>query len=143
MAGYYKNQMSNNAIWAYSQGEKPVYKWTKTAILEEIDNIFWHADKKTKIDFKKMTLKELKDNFLVWSSWHHTGKMYNETNFYCIDNNAVIEFTVEQYNKIINNRKKRACTKRTEEEKEKIKAEKEKNRLLIEKSEEIYRNLYV
>ena len=22
MTGYYKNQMSNNAVWAYSQGEK-------------------------------------------------------------------------------------------------------------------------
>lgn len=63
MAGYYKNQMSNNAVWAYSQGEKPMYKWTKTTILEEIDNIFWHADKKTEIDFKKNDIKRIEREF--------------------------------------------------------------------------------
>lgn len=132
MAGYYKNQMSNNAVWAYSQGEKPMYKWTKTTILEEIDNIFWHADKKTEIDFKKMTLKELKENFLVWSSWHHTGKIYNETDFYCIEESAVLNFTVKEFDEIISNRKKRTYTRRTAAELEQIKAEKE-----------IYRKLYI
>lgn len=53
MAGYYKNQMSNNAVWAYSQGKKPMYKWTKTTILEEIDNIFGTLIKKQKQILKK------------------------------------------------------------------------------------------
>lgn len=143
MAGYYKNQMSNNAVWAYSQGEKPMYKWTKTTILEEIDNIFWHADEKTEIDFKKMTLKELKENFLVWSSWHHTGKNYNETDFYCIEESAVLNFTVKEFDKIISNRKKKTYTRRTAAELEQIKAEKEKDILLTERSKEIYRKLYI
>lgn len=143
MAGYYKNQMSNNAVWAYSQGEKPMYKWTKTAILEEIDNIFWHADKENRIEFKKMTLGELKDNFLVWSSWHHTGKFYNETEFYCIEENAVLNFTAKEFDEIISNRKKKTYTRRTVAKLEQIKVGKEKDALLAEESEEIYRKLYI
>lgn len=143
MAGYYKNQMSNNAIWAYSQGEKPMYKWTKTSILEEIDNIFLHAGKKVEIDFKRMTLEELKNNFLVWSSWHHTGKFYNETDFYCIEESAVLNFTVKKFDEIISKRKKRTYARRTAAELEQIKAEKEKDILLTERSEELYRKLYI
>lgn len=37
MAGYYKYSMSNNAVKAYKQGEKPLSKWTKTEILSNIE----------------------------------------------------------------------------------------------------------
>ena len=36
MSGYCGYSMSNNAISAYNSGEKPMSKWTKVAILEEI-----------------------------------------------------------------------------------------------------------
>ena len=37
MAGYNGWSMSNNAIEAYENGEKPLSKWTKTDIFEAIE----------------------------------------------------------------------------------------------------------
>lgn len=45
------------------------------------------------IDLNKLTLKELQDNFLSYSSWHHTGTFYNSTNFYEVDENSVLDIT--------------------------------------------------
>lgn len=143
MAGYYKNKMSNNAVDAYASGEMPESKWTKKAILEEINDIFYCEDEKTEIDFKKLTLKELKAEFLMYSAWHHTSALYNSTEFYYIDKDLVLNFTINDLKNVISKRKKRTYTRRTKEELEKIKAEKEKDKLLIEKSKEIYRKLYI
>ena len=37
MAGYCGYSMSNNAVDAYNDGEKPLSKWTKRAIIEAIE----------------------------------------------------------------------------------------------------------
>lgn len=37
MAGYHGFSMSNNAVEAYKNGEMPLSKWTKKAILEEAE----------------------------------------------------------------------------------------------------------
>lgn len=37
MAGYNGYSMSNNAVAAYEDGEMPLSKWSKTAILEVIE----------------------------------------------------------------------------------------------------------
>lgn len=44
MAGYNGWSMSHNAVTAYAGGEKPLSKWTKTNILNEI--------KKQEVDLK-------------------------------------------------------------------------------------------
>lgn len=36
MAGYYNYSMSNNAVNAYADGEKPLSKWTKSEIIETL-----------------------------------------------------------------------------------------------------------
>ena len=47
MAGYNGYSMSNNAVSAYDNGEKPLSKWRKSDILEEIEieiaNVFFEC----------------------------------------------------------------------------------------------------
>lgn len=47
MAGYNGFSMSNNAVAAYEDGEKPLSKWTKAdifEIIEDEDNIYRARD---------------------------------------------------------------------------------------------------
>ena len=78
MSGYNGYSMSNNAVDAYKDGEKPLSKWTKKAILKGINEI------NPNIDVSKLDLKTLKQEFLRKSSWHHTSCKYNVTDFYTI-----------------------------------------------------------
>lgn len=119
MAGYNGYSMSNNAVAAYESGEMPLSKWTKTAILDAIfDNCEISEEKSDLI--RKMTAKELEDAFLQMSSWHHTSKFYNCTNFYSIVFDKIEEISTEEIKNIISNRQKKA--RRSAEE---IQAEKE------------------
>ena len=77
--GYDGYSMSNNARSAYASGEMPISKWTKAEIVEAV------ADINPNIDISKLNLDTLKSKFLRRSSWHHTSKMYNATDFYSID----------------------------------------------------------
>lgn len=105
MAGYNGYSMSNNAAAAYNSGEKPLSKWTKIAIFEEItENCDIPEEKMTVL--QKMTVKELKKEFLHWSSWHHTSKMYNCTDFYSLVFERIEEITIAEIEDIIANRKK-------------------------------------
>ena len=104
MAGYVKNSMSKNALNAYVTGEKPLNKWTKKTILNEI---FEMAElKKINISaIEKLKLNELKENFLKFSSWHHTGACFNKTEFYKIDENSV-DNAKEIIENVLKNRKR-------------------------------------
>lgn len=82
-AGYHGYSMSNNAVDAYENGEKPLSKWAKTDILSELHEI-GYSDDVIQIA-KNLSLAELKSIFLYKSSWHHTSKMYNRTNFYSVN----------------------------------------------------------
>lgn len=67
--------MSNNAVAAYENGQKPLSNFTKedAEALSELTGLKW-------------TLKEVKD-FVKDSGevgYHHTSKFYNKTNFYSI-----------------------------------------------------------
>lgn len=86
MAGYYKNKMSNNARIAYMTGAKPMSKWTKKAIMDEIKNLVEDGDLPAAVlpIFKKMTLPKLRQ-CLRERGWHHTSYMYNVTYFYDVD----------------------------------------------------------
>ena len=103
MSGYKNYSMSNNAIAAYENGERPLSKWTKSEILDGIAEI---DDEKAEI-CNKLTLSELKSRFLRYSSWHHTSEYYNCTDFYEIDSNAVDEISAEKIVEIITNRPKK------------------------------------
>lgn len=67
--------MSNNAVAAYENGQKPLSNFTKE-----------DAEALSDLTGKKWTLKEVKD-FVKDSGevgYHHTSKFYNKTNFYSI-----------------------------------------------------------
>lgn len=108
---------------AYESGEMPLSKWSKNNIINAIkemvdsDDIFLNEESLKSIE--TMNLKDLRDLFLKRSSWHHTSKFYNKTNFYEIDVGYIERnyeeakaFREQEENKI--------------REKEKQKAEKEK-----------------
>ena len=75
--------MSNNAVAAYEDGEMPLSKWTKTSIIAMLDEL--GVDPAIISKAKQLNVKALKDIFLYKSSWHHTSKMYNRTNFYSVN----------------------------------------------------------
>lgn len=87
--GYFGYSMSNNALMAYENGEKPISKWSKSEILEAIQNI----NPSIYEEASKLDTKSLRDMALVKTSWHHTSKMYNKTNFYSIDEDGIQRLT--------------------------------------------------
>ncbi len=91
MSGYYGYSMSNNAVAAYLDGEKPLSKWTKKEIISRVED-------ECEINFpieklKKLSLAELKKLCLKKSSWHHTSSRYNCTDFYDIDVSGIESLT--------------------------------------------------
>lgn len=100
MAGYYEYSMSNNAVAAYENGEKPLSKWTKADILDEIRSeclVLNCSESK----LKKLPVKALKDICLRRSSWHHTGNHFNKTDFYSLDIDRIESLTDEELDDII------------------------------------------
>lgn len=87
MSGYCGYSMSNNAVNAYDNGEKPFSKWTKTEIIEAL------SDYPIVEVLKKIPAKAVKQLCLVKTSWHHTSCKYNKTDFYSIDDWAVSQMS--------------------------------------------------
>ena len=90
-SGYVGYAMSENAMHAYENGEKPKSKWTKRAMLEEIESYCWLFDMPYGGEFSKMKKDELFDTFFEWKSWHHTGQYANETDFYGLDEGKLVD----------------------------------------------------
>lgn len=102
MAGYNGYSMSNNAVLAYDNGEKPYSKWTKADIMEVIAE---YMTEEFYNSAKRLTVSELRSLFLRWSSWHHTSSMYNRTDFYICYPDAVF---LEDIDAVIAQRKPKA-----------------------------------
>lgn len=134
MAGYKGYSMSNNAVAAYEDGEKPLSKWTKREIIRELYE-FAESEGINVPDFEKLTLSELRENFLEKSSWHHTSSHYNETDFYRIDEKSVKN--AEEIVMLLESRVSKV--KRTDKEK----TEKEKNPINLAEARKIYARLNV
>ena len=87
--GYIGQRMSERAASAYDMGEKPLSKWKKSNIIERLKELVALGELEATAEqlkqIEKLSLKTLKVSFLRSSSWHHTGKYYNETNFYDVD----------------------------------------------------------
>lgn len=101
MAGYNGWSMSNNAVAAYENGEKPLSKWTKTDILETVEN----QEVKLKCSMeklRKLPAKVLKEVCLTYSSWHHTSNHYNETDFYSLDEERIENLTDAKIDELLN-----------------------------------------
>ncbi len=104
MAGYSGFSMSNNAIAAYENGEKPYSKWTKRDIIEAIEDLIKEEEIILNCSLEKLKIipvKTLKEMCLTYSSWHHTSNHYNKTDFYSISINKIEELTDDKINKII------------------------------------------
>ena len=91
MAGYNGYSMSNNAVQAYEQGERPYSRWTKKAFFEEIEKMIAFGDlpETVREDLAGMKVDDLKA-FLSRSSWHHTSAKYNKTDFYSISDKKIL-----------------------------------------------------
>ena len=85
MAGYNGWSMSNNAVQAYEDGEKPLSKWTKKTLVYELADALDAEPEEVAEALKPYTVKEVKDKCLTYSSWHHTSSRYNRTAFYELD----------------------------------------------------------
>lgn len=81
--GYYGYSMSERAREAYSQGERPISKWTKADILTAAGKV---EGIKPEIlaRLKKLNKEELIEICLHKTSWHHTSMHFNKTSFYGI-----------------------------------------------------------
>lgn len=97
--GYIGSSMSVRAAEAYENGEMPKSKWTKAVMLEAIAYAIQENDLEITdeqwVNIKKMNKESLFNNFFEWSSWHHTSKYANETDFYSINEDA-LEDVVEE-----------------------------------------------
>lgn len=98
MSGYKGYSMSNNAVQAYNNGERPLSKWTKSDIISAVKTavsdgtitITYKAD-----DLKQLRVSVLRNVSLKRSSWHHTSSHYNRTDFYALDYSALERLTLD------------------------------------------------
>lgn len=111
MAGYSGWSMSNNAVAAYEDGEKPLSKWTKTDVFDTMSE--QEIELKCSMEnLRKLPAKILKEVCLTRSSWHHTSSHYNKTDFYSLDINYIEELTNEKIETLLTEYK---ANKRTED----------------------------
>lgn len=100
-SGYVGQSMSVRAKEAYSSGEKPLSKWTKTEIIARIherieDESIDDPGEELLKALPSFSLQTLKELCLSESSWHHTGKFFNETNFYDVCELPTLEIFQER-----------------------------------------------
>jgi hypothetical protein len=100
MAGYNGYSMSNNAVSAYEDGEKPLSKWTKFSIIETIENAEISIPEEKMQTLKNLKVAQLK-TLLYNSSWHHTSNHYNKTEFYAIDFDKINKMSIDELKNII------------------------------------------
>lgn len=121
--GYVGKSMSVNAADAYTECSMPLSQWTKKTLVAEIT--FTRDDLNEKL-LNKMTVKQLRDEFLTLDGWHHTGALYNKTNFYAINADRLADFTNEKAERLIAERKQ--YLEDTKEERAKARAIEEEKR---------------
>lgn len=101
---YYSYSMSYNATVAYNDGYKPKSKWTKKAMLEAIreylqletvyeDDVIINIMKAV----EKLKKEKIFHYLLEYKESHHTGKFYNLTDFYGIDE-IMLEVFIDENN---------------------------------------------
>lgn len=119
MAGYYGFSMSNNAVSAYEDGEKPISKWKKKDILDEIKKGASNGEISLQCSLdslKKVPAPVLKKVCLYNSSYHHVSKYYNVVDFYSLDVDQIEDLTEEQLDRMVREHR---------QEQEKLKHERE------------------
>lgn len=92
-AGYDGQSMSIRAREAYAAGEMPRSRWTKTAMLAAIQSWCEDNDRMALGEIARLRKDELFSRFFCRTSWHHTGKYANATDFYGVDADAADAFS--------------------------------------------------
>lgn len=126
-SGYIGYSMSRRAAEAYEDGEKPRSKWTKKAMIAAIKDACDDLDLAYDPAIEKMKNDELFHTFLYNSSWHHTGKFFNETDFYAIDEDALADRFPEMSDRQIAEREAARAAERRAIEEERLAREAEEN----------------
>lgn len=104
MAGYNGFSMSNNAVAAYADGERPLSKWTKADVLSAIKKAVKEGEISISFEIEKLEklpVKALREKCLYCSSWHHTSSYYNKTDFYSLDLDELESLTNEEIVEIL------------------------------------------
>lgn len=92
-AGYDGQSMSIRAREAYAAGEMPKSRWTKAAMVEAIQAWCADAGRVMLPGVEGLRKDELFTRFFCATSWHHTGKYANATDFYGVDGDAAEGFS--------------------------------------------------
>lgn len=94
-SGYSGWAMSNRAVAAYEDGEMPRSKWTKAAMLaaikDALEELEIQLDEEQIKNISAMSREILFEKFFYNSSWHHTSKYANATDFFAVDEAALEE----------------------------------------------------
>lgn len=133
---YIGSRMSLNAVYAYDQGEKPLSKYNKEDAVMIQQFLINNFNISETIDIKVYQLKEFLELY-GRSSWHHTGKFFNETDFYSfayaisdgietdleyLEKDNIVQERLDEFMKIIQTKPERKKTsKKDESEKERQK----------------------
>lgn len=92
--GYVGWSMSVRAADAYENGEMPKSKWTKQAMLAAIEHTLGERriilSDAQMANLNRLPRDVIFDNLLAASSWHHTSKQFNRTDFYSVDVDALV-----------------------------------------------------
>lgn len=117
--GYAGISMSNNALAAYAEGRKPLSKWSKRDLIQQID-----ANREIiKCDYDLLTKQPVNvlKKLLLFSDgeYHHTGLRYNETLFYHFDNKRLSNLTDEKIKQTAANVKTQTKEKQAAKKQEK------------------------
>lgn len=120
MVGYYRYSMSNNAVDAYENGEKPKSKWKKSEIVDAIGTAISSGEIKPKCNnllfyLYGISAKDLRDMCLCKSSWHHTSSWYNQTEFYSINFDYIEGITEDRIKRFMENSKEKKDAQPIEE----------------------------
>lgn len=92
--GYVGKSMSERAKMAYQDGQKPLNEWNKDDIIKEVEYLKTIGLVNFDMNlFKRISLETLKEEALIYSSWHHMGALYEEVDFYCVDDVFIEELT--------------------------------------------------
>ena len=87
--GYLGSSMSVRAAEAYEQGEMPISRWTKAAIIQAVKGYCFDFDLAYDPDIEKKTKAELVKEFLEYKSWHHSSRTAREVEFFGLNEDAV------------------------------------------------------
>lgn len=120
-SGYSGYSMSQRAREAYNSGEMPLSKWTKATILDSISLYIKKEQLNISIsNLNKCSKEILKEYFLYNSSWHHTSKFCNKTDFYSLDTDLIETLTADKINNLIEKTNKIKLEKRKDSQNKEV-----------------------